>query len=250
MALQTRSALLARPDLACDLRTRLEICGAPGAWGWGFCRSSSCDRCRHHRARAWADEAVTAFEECGDGELLRISIMLDPAPDVAAMARDLARVRKVMRNLAARIRSKDPRADDIRLLGAFTFDWIDDAQVWQPRLDLLVDLVRLPERKLRDRLDRRWHGRFTMSAVPVDDLGAIQAEAARWLDFSQQAGWPPNRLLELHDAMHLARGFSMCRFHLRPFQDWVGAEDAEIEEDDAMPISLGWSEFNPFRRSL
>lgn len=247
MTFRTRAALLALPTLCPSLRWRLERCGAPGVWGWAFCRSPSCDRCRRHRLAAWASEVTNVFEECGPGELYRLSFRLDPALDVAQLRGDLTRARRAMRNLAARARSKDGRADDIRMLGAFTFDWIDGASLWLPTLHLLVDLVGLPQQKLRDRLERRWRGRFTMSAVSVDVLGAIQAEAARWLDFSGQSRWPPNRLLELHEGMHHARGFSMSRFHLRPFQEWTGVDGVEGDDDDAMPVLVGWSDYNPFR---
>lgn len=248
MAFQTRRALLTLPNLAPDLRTRLDLCGSPASWGWQFCRTASCDRCRRHRVRAWTDDAVAAFGDCAHGELYRMSITLDPAPDVDHLRRELSRTRKAVRNLMVRVRSKDARADDLRLIGAFQFEWLDDAQVWQPRLDLLVDLARLPDWKLRDRLDRQWPGRVIMTAMPVDAGEAIQGEAARWLDFSHQACWPSRRLLDLHHAMHDARGFSMSRLHLRPAREWIEDDGVEVEDDDAMPTLVGWSDLNPFRR--
>lgn len=166
------------------------------------------------------------------------------------MGSELARTRKAVRNLVARIRGKDVRADDVRMIGAFHIEWVGVAMAWQPSLDLLVDLARLPEWRLRDRLDRRWSGRCTMSAVPVDAGDAIQGETGRWLNFSHQACWPSRRLLELHHTMHDARGFSMSRFYLRPAREWIEDDGVEIEDYGEMPSLVGWSDSNPFRGSV
>ena len=247
MAYRTRAVLLSHPNLAPDLRTRLEQCGSPASWGWQFCRAAACDRCRRHRARAWADEAVAAFGECRNRDLLQISITLTPAPGVVQMRRELSRTRKAMRNLMARIRGKDARADDVRMIGAFTFDWLGVSGEWQPRLDLMVDLVGLAEWKLRDGLNRQWPGLVSTTTMPVESRADIQEETARWLDFSHQSRWPPDRLLDFHHAAHGAHGFSLSRFHLRPAMEWIEVEEEE-ENYGAMPTVIGSADFNPFRK--
>lgn len=252
MTFRTRSTLLACFGLDPALRSRLDQCGTPAPWGWRFCKLPACDRCRRHRALEWADEAATAFTMDDGDQWLLTSIVLDLVPGVAGLHGEIARTRKALRNLMARVRADDPRADDVRLIGAFGFDWDAVASGWRPQLRVVAGLVGLPERKLRDRLDTRWRGRVTMIPMPFRTSSLpTQVEVGRWLDFTDQVRWPDARFLEFHHAIFEAGGFSLFRFHLRPV---AYPQNDVIEGDDqdygAMPTILGWSDFNPFHTSV
>lgn len=244
-----RSALLGHPELSPKLRARLEWCGTPGGWGVGYCRLPACDRCWRQRVADWILEAFDVLADSSTGDLRWVEIALDPVKEISGLPSELRSVRKKMRNLVARLRARDRRAEGIRAIGAFDVGWDGNRQMWMPILRCLVDFSTAPDWPAIETLSRLFpgYGRVKVGGIAARDSleNTIETAMARLLDRCMDGSAPVAALRALYDTALIAGGFRLFRFHLRPAARQYGNK---VEQEDASWVSTGWtSDFNPFR---
>ena len=185
-------------------------CGTPAPWGWAFCRSIACHRCRRYRAAAWVAEDVCHFSESRRSDLRTLTLTILPSVRTSDLPRTIRREKVAIRNLIYRMRQHDPRANGLRVAGCIQADWLPDAGEWLLRFRLVIDLAGLPERVFMDWLNNRWAnvGQIKVRSIePGDDLKSLLAEIQALND---------NRHSDFWLAVHHGGGFPLVRFRLKP----------------------------------
>jgi hypothetical protein len=248
-----RTILLCDPDLDPKMRRRMELCGVPGSWGVGYCRLAACDRCWRQRVSNWTLEAFDVLADSSTRDLRWIEVALDPVSDVEELTHYLAGVRKMLRNVIARLRDKDARANSIRIIGAFDIGWDAAKAAWLPRLRALMDFSGADEWLATEMMFRQWPGFGRLAIRPVhpgEDLErAIELFMERLLFRSLIPNLPPDVVRALHEAAFRSGGFRMFRFHLRPAGPRESPAPKVAEGRSPAWVSVSpWSDHNPFRR--
>lgn len=269
----TRDALLSYYDLSDEFRRRLDSCGTPANWGWVFCKTFACQRCRKYRARDWAAEASALFSESRAENLHWVTIMLEPIADLTRIRPQLKKARKDLRNLIARFRAQDERATQLRMYGAFETDWYPThhvprlsgykltqlakigfdytaSEVWFPHLHVLVDLGGASEAGFRDLLTRKWPGHRRVHFRNLDETRSRETNIANLMSYvlkckhyyrldpfrdetASVSRWPAHVVARFHEEIFAHGNFAFVRFHLKPVEDKSLSEIDELEAEDS-----------------
>lgn len=277
----TRNVLFNSEETNEDLLGRLDYCGVPAPWGWNFCRTAGCQRCRKHRAREWIEEAQELFREVSIDQLRWVTVMLRPCATLTDVVDQVKRGKVAWRNIVARLRAANPGADAMRIFGVAEVDWYRTShvpdlgtckqqqmealgydckapEVWFPHFHVLVD-VGSCEVELSRALERKW-GRHGPQLVHFRNLRSDQTKdeaISRCLEYAtkakhyykitpfwghgQMVSWDKSAVVRYYNVLDALGGFSLIRFHLKPKRENV-AETSGDYFIDPQPISFGLSE--------
>lgn len=241
-------------DASRDLRERLADCGTPADWGWSFCRTAACHRCRKHRVISWIKKASTHFLESDARDLRMVTVMLKPVAGIEGLAPAIKAAKVDWRNLIYRMREANPQADNIRLFGAAEVDWyfphhidrlsnykrtqirelgfdVTAADVWMPHFHIIADLAGVPEVEFAARLERQWPGSRRVDVQAFDPIRPVDKNVARILSYATKhkhfykidpfgdpafVRWPVSAMAQYYNMLHDCGGFSLLKFEIKP----------------------------------
>jgi hypothetical protein len=103
-----------------ELRTKLDLCGTDSLGYFYTCRQPACFHCRRRYVARQTKAALNRFAGCKRGDLSFLTVVFDPAYDVADIEGVVARARPTIRNIFAKHRRGSRRWRKAQLLG-----WIE-----------------------------------------------------------------------------------------------------------------------------
>jgi len=132
-------------------RQKLDLCGTDSLGYFYTCRQPACFHCRRRYVARQAKAALVRFAGCRKRDLALLTIVFEPAYDVADIGDVVARARPTIRNVFAKHRAKSRHWRRAQLLGWIEVDALcaeDAPGLGDERAALLEDLgVQLrPER--------------------------------------------------------------------------------------------------------
>lgn len=274
----TRNILFNSGEADERLVAKLDYCGTPAPWGWNFCRTAGCQRCRKYRAQDWVSEAQKLFMEVPKDNLRWVTTMLRPCATLNEVVAEVKSGKVAWRNIVFRLRRADARAMEMRAYGFAEVDWYQTAhvgrlgttkqlqieglgydekapEVWFPHFHLLVNLGTLPERKLLEALQRKWE-EPRLNLVNIKPLHSWQTKAEAITSCLEYAAkfkhyykidpfWPDARSVTW-DRSAVVRYYNMLNgiggFSLQRFHLKPAKQKAKEQDmhggDSAMPVAF------------
>jgi hypothetical protein len=183
-----------------------------------------------------------------------LTIMLRPCANVEEIPGEIRRGKVALRNLVYRLREADRRAASLRIIGVSEADWyyahhverlssykrtqLDSlgfdkraSEVWMPHFHLLVDLAGVPERKLREAVERKWPGARQTDIRPLETARSQEGNIGRLLSYATKSKhyykidpfgepgfvrWPSYAIVNFYNMLFRVGGFSLLRLNIKP----------------------------------
>lgn len=117
---QVHRRLMAALPPDSELRAKLDMCGTDSPGYFYTCRQPACFHCRRRYAARQTKAALERFAQCRKSDLAFLTVVFDPAYDVADIEDVVSRARPTIRNIFAKQRRSGRHWRRAQLLG-----WIE-----------------------------------------------------------------------------------------------------------------------------